>query len=120
MKQVNRDYRDGQIVIQGASEENLEEFYLLLSGKLVVEYSDRTSGQVRQELGPNAFFGLVSPLLGVPRTATVRAVGNAQVRAFVVESPDASLEIARMDAATLAKLLAHLAWCVHERSTERL
>jgi ATP-binding cassette subfamily B protein len=53
-----------------------DRFYVVLSGLLTVSQSSR--GQ-RNVLRPGDYFGEVAPAMGVPRTATVRAMMPATV-----------------------------------------
>ena len=72
---------DGEVLIaEGATDTPL---FVLAEGRLVVEREGQRIAVVDQ---PGAVLGEISMLLGVPATATVRAVGQASVR--VVDADD--------------------------------
>jgi potassium-dependent mechanosensitive channel len=60
-----------------------DSFYIILAGRVEV-YSDRVNKQLAI-LGPGQFLGELSLILGVPRTASVRALEHC--RLFVIHQP---------------------------------
>jgi potassium-dependent mechanosensitive channel len=60
-----------------------DSFYIVLAGRVEV-YSDRINKQLAI-LGPGQFLGELSLILGVPRTASVRALDHC--RLFVIHQP---------------------------------
>lgn len=65
--------RPGEVVIEEGSRDR--DVVLVLRGALEVT----RGGEVLGELGPGAIVGLLAPLLGTERTATVRATERAQL-----------------------------------------
>ena len=86
--------------------------FVLAEGRLLVERDGQPIATVDQ---PGAVLGEISMLLGVPATATVRAVGSASVH--VVDADDTSLlasaeamgDVARLLAARLQTMVTYLA-----------
>ena len=100
---------DGEVLItEGATDTPL---FVLAEGRLVVEREGQRIAMVDQ---PGAVLGEISMLLGVPATATVRAVGQASVH--VVDADDTSLlsdaqvmgDIARLLAGRLQTMVTYL------------
>ena len=69
-----RDVAPGETVVREG--ENGERFYVVLSGMLSVAQAERGE---RRVLRPGDSFGEVALLVGVPRTATVKAMTPATV-----------------------------------------
>jgi CRP-like cAMP-binding protein len=61
------------IVVEGGTDDR---FYIVLSGVLAVTQETRGA---RRVLRPGDYFGEVAAAMGVPRTATVRALSTATV-----------------------------------------
>jgi len=61
------------IVLEGGTDDR---FYIVLSGVLAVTQETRGA---RRVLRPGDYFGEVAAAMGVPRTATVRALSTATV-----------------------------------------
>ena len=104
-----RRFDDGEVLIaEGAVETPL---FVLTEGRLLVEREGQRIATVDQ---PGAVLGEISMLLGVPATATVRAVGGAI--AHVLDASDPSLlndaavmgDVARLLAARLQTMVTYL------------
>jgi CRP-like cAMP-binding protein len=100
---------DAEVLIEeGTTPDRL---YVLVSGQLVVEHDGVPFARVDT---PGAVFGEMSAVLGRPATATVRASGNATLRAvddpvaFLSEQPGAALSVLRTTAARLDGLTQYL------------
>ena len=83
------------------------EFFVLISGSCSVE----RDGQVVRELGPGDFFGELSLLADIPRTATVRAtsacrlivVGHREFHSLLAEFPSIQTPILQATAKRLSE-----------------
>lgn len=104
-----RTFGDGEALIDaGATDTPL---FVLAEGHLLVERDGQRIAVVDQ---PGAVLGEISMLLGVPATATVRAVGSASV--YVVDADDTSLlgdaqvmgDVARLLAGRLQTMVTYL------------
>lgn len=86
---MNR-FTDGEIIIKEG--EISREFYILINGKVGVYKNERKLTQIEKEGTP---IGELSGILGLPRTATVKAVGactmikvNSEIDRLIKENPD--------------------------------
>jgi len=73
-------YRDGDVIIQEGDVEST--FYLIRSGRVQISTSgkqENTKSVILGTLGEGSFFGEVSMLTQMPRTATVKAVGRVEL-----------------------------------------
>lgn len=71
-------YQSGEFICH--QDEPSNEFYIILSG--AVEVISMPKAQVLAQLGKGDFFGEISLLMGIPRTATVKAIAPTTV--FVI------------------------------------
>lgn len=91
-----------------------QDLYVLLTGAVRVVKGDRAVATIDE---PGSYFGEMSSLLGVPRTATVMAADESRllqvppdhIASFFGDTPQLALKIARDLAARLAKTTAELA-----------
>lgn len=104
-----RPFRAGEVLLEeGPSSGRL---LVLLRGEVEVL---RHAVRIARTAEPGAVFGEMSALLGGPHTASVRAVSEGELAviedpvAFLAQSADASLEIARMLARRLDTLSRYL------------
>ncbi len=92
-------YQPGVVICY--QNEPSEEFYIILSG--VVEVISEQSGEFLAQLGKGEFFGEISLLMGIPRTASVRAIssttlfvmGKKQLEKLMLNYPNLSEQIAQ-------------------------
>jgi len=100
---------DGEVIIEEGS--TPDRLYVLVAGRLVIEHDGVPFARVDT---PGAVFGEMSAVLGRPATATVRASGNATLRAvddpvgFLTEQPAAALSVLRTTASRLDGLTQYL------------
>jgi len=107
-----RTLRDGEALIDEGTP-STGALYVLVEGELeIVKQGDI---QITTVSEPGALFGEISLLLGIPHTASVRALGPAAVlvaadgNAFLASSPALGLALARLLARRLALTLSYLA-----------
>jgi CRP-like cAMP-binding protein len=103
------DVADGEVMItEGVVPGRL---LLLVSGTVVVEHDGVPFARL---YSPGAVFGEMSAILDTPATATVRAVGDVQVRVaadpvgFLTERPGAALAVLRTTASRLDGMTQYL------------
>ncbi|MEM7287478.1 MAG: cyclic nucleotide-binding domain-containing protein [Actinomycetota bacterium] len=104
-----RHFGDGEVLI--AEGETDTPLFVLSDGRLLVERDGQRIAMVDQ---PGAVLGEISMLLGVPATASVRAVEGASVH--VVDAADAGIiddaavmgDVARLLAARLQAMVTYL------------
>lgn len=103
---VERPYRAGTaIFLEG---EETRELYVLLQGKVEITKRDRHVTTIDR---PGSYFGELSSLLGVPRTATARTATEARllivppdrVTQLFGESPEVGFRMAQVLARRLAE-----------------
>lgn len=105
---LRRYEADEVLIVEGAADTPL---FVLVEGRLVVERVGQRIAVVDQ---PGAMLGEISMLLGVPATATVRAVDHATVH--VVDAADTTMladaevmgDVARLLAARLQSMVTYL------------
>lgn len=109
--QPERALVDGEIVVQ-EGEPAADRLVVLVGGTLLVVKGETPITAVTE---PGSVVGEMSALLGVPPSATVRAVGEARVRTvdgavdFLRAHPEMALAVARLLAKRLATVTSYLA-----------
>ena len=112
LKTMQVSYVPNQVVFR--EDERTFEMYILLSGKVEILKKDKRIAVVEEE---GSYLGELSTLLGIPRTATIRAmsactflvIGADKVTDFLASSPALGLKLSRMLADRLVKMnLEHL------------
>jgi CRP-like cAMP-binding protein len=104
-----RTLSDGEVLIEEGSAPS--RLLVLASGRVVVEHDGVSFARID---APGAVFGEMSAVLGRPATATVRAVGEVQVRVaddpvgFLTAHPGAALTVLRTTASRLDGMTRYL------------
>lgn len=107
-----RTLRDGEVLVDEGTP-STGALYVLVEGEL--EIVKEGGIRITTVADPGALFGEISLLLGVPHTATVRALGPAEVlvmadgNAILASNPTLGLALARLLARRLALLLSYVA-----------
>src|SRR3972149_5597125 len=80
-------FEDGDMIIkEGNTDKN---FYQLIQGQLIITKNENVVGDISQ---PGEYFGEMTALTGVPRSATVKAKGKCIVKAFPGEKLKETIE----------------------------
>ncbi|OGV98625.1 MAG: type IV-A pilus assembly ATPase PilB [Nitrospinae bacterium RIFCSPLOWO2_02_FULL_39_110] len=80
-------FEDGDMIIkEGNTDKN---FYQLIQGQLIITKNENAVGDISQ---PGEYFGEMTALTGVPRSATVKAKGKCIVKAFPGEKLKETIE----------------------------
>lgn len=109
--QPERVLTDGEILVREGDAAS-DRLFLLVEGTLLVVKGETPITPVTE---PGSVVGEMSVLLGVPHSATVRAVGETRVRAvdapvdFLRANPEMALAVARLLAKRLATVTSYLA-----------
>jgi CRP/FNR family cyclic AMP-dependent transcriptional regulator len=109
--QPTRSLTDGELLVD-ESGVTVDQLFVLVEGTLMVLKGDMPITVVSE---PGSVIGEMAMLLGATPSATVRAVGDVQVRVideplpFLRSNPDLALGVARLLARRLATVTSYLA-----------
>ncbi len=103
-------YQNGENIIKAGSLE--QRMYIILEGKVSIILTDGNEQFVVATLGKGDFFGEISLFTSIPRSATVKALGDvklafidnvAQLKAFLIKNPAFAAKMVQILSQRLAK-----------------